>query len=244
MQALQSFRSIYPDSTVCMVSNNGMDLSHVAEYFECDYAHSDKAASTISTYCPDEDSFKLYMERLYTTAKKAKEDYVMILSEDVRIFKPLRTLKYDLNGGRGYWKGKLIKGAQAIFPRFSMPYNKMRAGGDGIILRKQFILDHFGDIDRALKDLAPDIKKFFRHLPAQFPSDGIINMLVLYYGGTIGPYHEYTDVTKLDYLPRKALHRLTILHGETGPYNKKLTEKEESILEGKVKTTWRENPQL
>ena len=115
MQALQSFRSIYPDSTVCMVSNNGMDLSHVAEYFECDYAHSDKAASTISTYCPDEDSFKLYMERLYTTAKKAKEDYVMILSEDVRIFKPLRTLKYDLNGGRGYWKGKLIKGAQALF---------------------------------------------------------------------------------------------------------------------------------
>ena len=108
IHSLQAFRKSYPDSTIVMVSNNGLNMEHVAKFFNADYTHSTQSTSEHSTLCKDEKDFKLYMSRLYGAAKKIKEDYIMFLADDVRIFNPIKEIKYDLAGGRGYVKARFI----------------------------------------------------------------------------------------------------------------------------------------
>ncbi len=225
IHALRYFRKLYPNSYVRMVSNNGIDLSHIATYFGCDYVHSNIATSVQSTYCLDGEMLKVYVGRLYQTALRAKEDYIMILSEDIRFFKPIKKFGYDLNGGRGYWK-------RPIFRLFNRPFNLMRAGGDGIVFRRQFILDHFSTASEAIDILEPKMRELFKQNPTPFPSDGCLNMLVLHYGGTIGPYNGYTDPTRWDYPVFKFFGWLRVLHGYTEMYNKELTDYERSIVQG------------
>ena len=162
----------------------------------------------------------------------------MFLSDDVRVFNPIKELKYDMVGGRGYWKARLSRKIKKILhPEQITPGvqydNIMRAGGDGCVIRRQFVLDHFGeaDIDKALKDLDTRMREKFDNT---YPSDGCINMFLLYYGGTIGYYRGYTETPRWDYIPRRLTNFLTVSHQEKLLYNKPMTPIETDIFEGRL----------
>ena len=105
----------------------------------------------------------------------------------------------------------------------------MRAGGDGFIMRRDFILKNFKDISIPLSELAPEIKRKHNNM---FPSDTCINMLTIYYGGTIGPYLGWYERTRLWYPIRKFLNTIQVSHQEKIYYNKELTIEEENIFKG------------
>lgn len=107
INTLKHFRKNYPDSTVFLVSNNGDDVETVSKYFNCHYEHSTESTSDFSVYCKDEDAVKLYMSRIYRAAQIITEEYILLLADDVHVFKPITNLNYDLNGGEGYWRGRL-----------------------------------------------------------------------------------------------------------------------------------------
>ncbi len=233
INTLRHFRNIYPESTLVLVSNNGDDVGNVAKYFNCNYTHSTESTSDFSVYCKDEAAVKLYVSRIYKAAQIIKEDYILLLADDVHVFKPITNLNYDLNGGEGYWRGRLklkLKdllnfGDKIVYSK----YDNLRAGGDGFIMKKDFILKHFGNIDLPLNELAPFIKSKYNNM---FPSDACINMLTIYYGGTVGPYLGWYERTRLWYYLRRLLNSIEVSHQEKIYYNKPLTKEEEDIYNG------------
>lgn len=247
IHALQSFRAIYPDSTVVMVSNNGIDMNHVAEYFNCDYTHSNESTSDISTHCRTEDEIKLYIKRLYEAAKKIKENYIMILADDVRLFNPIKEITNTLSGGRGLFKAQAWRTFKkiecALGKKNKIDYfdGRLTATGDGCVIQKQFVLDHFQNADEAIKYFRPITKVKFNDT---FPSDTYINLLVLYFGGTIGFYKGYLETSKWDYSFRKYLNLLTVSHPVKDLYNKEMSLIENEIFLGKRKGKYTQYPKI
>ncbi|MFZ2150102.1 MAG: hypothetical protein WAV15_03005 [Minisyncoccia bacterium] len=233
IHALQHFRKIYPNSTVVLVSNNGDNMENVARFFNCNYTHSFQSNSNHSVYFSDEAGVKLYVKRIYEAAQKIKEDYIILLADDVHVFKPITNLKYDLNGGEGYWRGRLKRRLKNFFRKNKIVYSKyddMRAFGDGFIMRKKFILEHFNNIEEPLKQFSSSIKKRYNNL---MPSDVCINTFTVYFGGSVGPYFGWYEQTRLFYWPRKLLNSIQVSHQEKSLYDQPLSQEEKSILEGK-----------
>lgn len=233
IRVLQYFRKVYPENTVVLVSNNGDNMENIAKFFNCHYIHSLQSNSKHSVYFSDEEGVKLYVKRIYEAAQKIKEDYILLLADDVHVFKPITNLRYDLNGGEGYWRGRLKNRLKNIFRKNKIKYSRyddMRAFGDGFIMRKKFILEHFNNIDEPLRKFTADIKKRYNGL---LPSDVCINTLTVYYDGTVGPYLGWYERTRLFYWPRRLLGTIQVSHQEKSLYNKTLSQEEKNILEGK-----------
>jgi hypothetical protein len=233
INVLRCFRKVYPDSTVVLVSNNGDNMENIAKFFNCNYVHSLESNSKHSVYFEDGEGVKLYVKRIYEAAQKIKEDYILLLADDVHVWKPITNLKYDLNGGEGYWRGRLKRKLANLFRKNKITYSKyddMRAYGDGFIMRKKFILDHFNDIDAPLKEFMPSIKAKYGGL---LPSDVCINTLTVYFGGSVGPYCGWYEKTRLFYWPRKLLGTIQVSHQEKFFYNKPLDKEEQAIYEGR-----------
>ena len=232
INVLRHFRKIYPISTVVMVSNNGDNMENIARFFNCHYTHSLHSNSSHSVYFSDEEGVKLYVKRIYEAAQKIEEDYILLLADDVHVLKPITNLKYDLNGGEGYWRGRLKNRWENFFAKNKTAYSKyddMRAFGDGFIMRKKFILENFKNIDEPLKKFIPIIKNKYNNL---LPSDVCINTLTVYYGGSVGPYWGWYERTRLFYWPRRILNNIQVSHQEKSFYNKTLSKEEQKILMG------------
>lgn len=230
--ALQHFRNIYPDSTIVLVSNNGDDMRNIAKHFNCNYIHESESTSDYSVYCRDESAVKLYVRRIFEAAKRIKEDYIILLADDVHVLKPISGLKYDLNGGEGQWRIKLkLKLYNFLGIKKTKPakYDTLPALGDAFVLRKNFVLEHFGNIETALKEIAPIIKNRYNN---GFPSDVCINMLTIYYGGSIGNFFGWYEKTRWFYRIRRFFNTIEVSHQEKDLYNKPLSAEEKSILEG------------
>lgn len=234
-KVLQCFRRVYPDSTVVLVSNNGDNMENIAKFFKCNYIHSLQSNSSHSVYFSDEEGVKLYVKRIYEAALAIKEDYILLLADDVHVFKPITNLRYDLNGGEGYWRVRLKRKLINLFKKNKIIYSKydnMRAYGDGFIMKKKFILKHFKDIDVPLREFVPSIKKRYNNL---LPSDVCINTLTAYYDGSIGPYFGWYERTRLFYWLRRLLNTIQVSHQEKSFYNKPLSPEEKLITEGKYR---------
>ncbi len=232
IHTLKHFRRVYPKSTIVLVSNNGDNMENIATYFNCDYTHSLQSNSSHSVYFSGEEGVKLYVKRIYEAAQKIKEDYIILLADDLHVWKPIKNLKYDLNGGEGYWRGRIKWKIRNLFRKNKIPYTKyddMRAFGDGFIMRKKFVLEHFANIDEPLKKFTAGIQKKYNGM---LPSDVCINTLTVYYGGSVGPFSGWYERTRLLYWPRKILGTIRVSHQEKIFYDKPLSPEEIRIVKG------------
>lgn len=91
-RSLDYFRSIYPTGTVVLVSDNGLNYSKMAKEFDCIYFHEPENTNLV--FSPtNRQRILAFFERLRRCVQPIKEDYFLLLEDDVlviqRVIEPL-----------------------------------------------------------------------------------------------------------------------------------------------------------
>lgn len=89
--ALQSFRSAYPTSTIVLLSDNGYNYKAMADHFNATYIHSNETLGvSVGVGKPEPDilRYRVFLERMIHAVSFIKEDYFMLLEDDVLVNRP------------------------------------------------------------------------------------------------------------------------------------------------------------
>ncbi len=234
LEVIKSFRSIYSNSDVHIISDNGYDYHIISNKFNCDFQKlENQACNGRQAVFRDSDGMIDWMIRLYNSTKNIKEDYIIILEDDVLIFNKIKNLNFDLNGinkneNLGEELTEFLKTKNKSIPKNIKNY--YFGGCGGAIIRKDFIINNFKpeNFKKIVEELEKHIKG--KHAGTYF-SDFWLTIFILYYGGTIGQYDDYCEKWYGDYWFRKnILKNISVLHQEKKYYNYKLTEEESELF--------------
>lgn len=234
LASVVAFRKHYPDSDLFIFSDGGFDYAEVSRKFNAKFFYEKKLGNGVTTLLNDREAFKIWLGRLFYAAQNAKEDYIIILEDDVKALRKVKSLKYDLNGVNeteriGPDMTAFLKSAGASVPKGCADY--FYGGCGGSILKKDFILKNLNPvtIDSAVDDLFPHVQKCRSTF---FPSDYWLTILTLYFGGKIGQYSGFCEKARERRVyPFKLLFRqIEILHQYKDLYNKELSPEEKELL--------------
>jgi hypothetical protein len=133
-----------------------------------------------------------FIERFYNVFKLIKEDYIMLLEDDVIITDTIKDIfRYDLNGycPNSLWKNQLIK--------LKLKYNFIdinaiykRTGHGGSVAYKKNILNFFEN-KAIIEDIV--INWVYYEFPVNVNSDFLISLIIILNKGTIGAYTGHAD---------------------------------------------------
>lgn len=193
-EALKSARQHYPESTIVLLSDNGYNYSKMAEYFKCIYIHENENIPV--TYSELDSGYhitnsKNLINRFSNAFKQIKEEYIMLLEDDVSINnKIIDTFKYDINGycpnvfdiHRYKLKDKYPFLSENIVYHFS--------GHGGSVYHKVNILKYFNNI-QVIDDILYNWKQY--NFPSTICVDFLCSAIVLLNKGTIGSYEGHCD---------------------------------------------------
>lgn len=235
LEVIKSFRSIYPKSDVYIISDNGYDYRIISNKFNCNFQKLEDQTSSNGRQAvfSNSDAMIDWMIRLYNSARNIKEDYIIILEDDVLIFNKIKNLNFDLNGinkneNIGEELTQFLKKKNKSIPKNIKNY--YFGGCGGAIIKKDFIINNFKpeNFKKIVEELEKHIKG--KHAGTYF-SDFWLTIFILYYGGTIGQYDDYCEKWYGDYWLRKnILKNISVLHQEKKYYNYKLTEEESEFF--------------
>ena len=231
---IDSFRSMYPTSKIFLFCNQGLDMSHIATYFNCEYKYITRGNDSGFYFLNKEDLF-LWMQRLIHTAQNSTEDFLIILEDDVRVVDKVRKLKFDLNEIKENHKiGRdattFLKKRNTSIPSYVK--NMYYGGCGGTLINRNFIVANFSN-DEKLKNALDEIILYkYKNWGEGLPADAFLTMLVLYFGGTVGRYPGFTEVHFLKYKLKPFLGKIEIVHNDKSLYNLLLSEEENKIFLG------------
>jgi hypothetical protein len=217
LHTLQSFRKVYPESTVVIMSDGGFNYRKEAEHFGCIY-RSLEHQETIAPGLIFDSGERIveWMRRLAESARLIAEDYIMLLENDVWVMKPATRLNYDLNGINKKTKigpelTNFLKTRNTHIPPTTRNY--YYGGCGGTIVKKSFILNHLGDLEK-IRLAVREIHSFSEGIHiARYASDYYLSNAILYYGGAIGPYAGFCETFYLSYwLRKRVLGNIETLH--------------------------------
>lgn len=136
IEALKSFRCMYHDTTIVLLSDDGYDYSKVAETYTCIYIHDIHRDPTCETY----------LDRLRTYLPLIKEDYYMLLEDDVKVVKAT-----NISNLKGVINGSCINpiniSALTIYNPSIQTDHHYYSGHGGSIFNRVKILDILGNMD-------------------------------------------------------------------------------------------------
>jgi len=228
---ISSFRKNYPNGTIVVASDGGYDYSDISHYYGCTYVQYDRMGTDIGIVTTDRNKIITWVNRLLDAAKIIPDDYIMILEDDVRIYKPVESLRYDCNGINtevriGSRLTEFLKTRNSTIPKDCTNY--YFGGCGGAIINKQFILDNIKDIDETITILESYQDEKMR---GQYVSDYWISILILYHGGSLGPYEGFSETWHMSYsLKQHVLHTVKTAHFDKTLHNKPLSKNELAIL--------------
>lgn len=193
-KCLESFRKIYPESTVVLLSDNSHDYSNMAALFNCVYIHSYESISLECQRLPDETSqinhMKKLLDRISNGFGLCKEEYVMWLEDDVSInHKITDTFKHDVNG----WCPNRVLSVHLENMVADYPFldkNKIYnvAGQGGTVFNKENILKYINN-----KDILYPLLENYKRYQCPWNQDFLISLITILNKGTIGPYEGHMD---------------------------------------------------
>lgn len=248
--AIKLFREFYPKNAIFLYSNKGLDMSHIASHFDCKYEYLSNGIDSGFWFKTKEDIIS-WVKRLLFAAQNSKEDFVMIMEDDARVYRKIKKLKFDFNCVKpclqlGKDITRFLKIRNSSIPSY---INNIYFGGcGGTLINRKFIVDNFSNLenlDSAVEELLPYTKKHFK---GALPADGLITMLIFYFGGTVGMYSGFAEVgnpgirglkdnflemSHWKYYLRPFLGRIEVVHNDKSLYNVPLTEEENRIFLGK-----------
>jgi len=210
--AQESFLESYPKSAIFCVIDLGGDLT---ENFE----HSNKVniVRSQTKLSARNDGFYLGKSELknfiqyYLQVCKLRKDseWIFVLEDDVKVYKPVSNLPFSLNGGVAEHFGKDLR--KLIIRETGIRYYKYRhniySGCGGSIISKKVIRKY------TCSEWVTKLEKFYDKTGASsLGSDEILSLMTVLAGGTIGPYDEFVEPWHSDYQERKENGTITTLH--------------------------------
>jgi len=237
ISVLDSFRKVYPTSTVHLFCDVGDDMSHIARHFNCKYEYlTEKTGSNGTLFFLSKEQVLSYLKKVLFAAQNSTEDFLMLLEDDTKVFGKIKNLKFDWNcikSNHHYSGGgvtSLLKRRNNSIPRYID--NMYFVGWGGALMNRAFFVEHFSDenkLSNAVDELAPYIQKQW---DGGLPEDAILTAIVLYFGGTVGWYPGFSEVQYARYKFRPLLGRVDVLHNDKSLYNFPLSEEESKIFYG------------
>jgi hypothetical protein len=101
--SLRCFRNAYPKTTVVLVSDNGCNYSDMATKYNCTYFH--ETMNTRMGWFPHErEKYLEFLNRMRKYIPLIKEEYFMLLEEDVHVLRPITEPLLGTVNANGYNK--------------------------------------------------------------------------------------------------------------------------------------------
>lgn len=246
---IESFRKFYPKGSVYLYSNKGLDMSHIASHFDCKYEYLANGNDS-GFWFQSKEQLLSWISRLLFVAQNSHEDFLMILEDDTRIYRKIKKLKFDFNGIKPceQLRNKITSFLKTRNKSIPSYINNIYYGGcGGTLINRKFLVDNFSDLknlDSAIDAVMPYALEHFKTLPA----DALITMLVLYFGGTIGPYagfaeigssgfvgfiDNFVEMSHWKYYLSPFLGRIEVVHNDKSFYNVPLSAEENKIFLGR-----------
>ena len=239
IETIRTFRSVYPDASLFVVSDGGYHYDGLAKRFGAQYKHLDRIGKDIGIVSSNRDVMVSWLTRLIDAARQMTEDYVIILEDDVRIIKPVSRLGFDLNGinpelgiGKKMTSELKRRGAQIAKGCEDFYYG----GCGGSVISREFLVGRIGSLDlhQAVRDLEPFLDD---HLKNHYVSDYWLSVLTLLQGGTMGDYEGFAETWHIGYIIRKQVtHTIETLHFDKSLHNTPLSLEDVEILGGSFTT--------
>lgn len=101
LATVQSYRKFYSCETLSIISDGGgFDYSKAAETFNANYQKLEQATGDKKALMFDEkDKLLNWLERFYNAALHTKEDFILLLEDDVLVLNKITSeLNFDING--------------------------------------------------------------------------------------------------------------------------------------------------
>lgn len=210
---LNHFRNQYPDSDVVLISDGGDDFTSLASKYNCNYFYEDnlsgdksiKSKGLAGFYFHSPEVLVNYVLRMSKHLNLIKQDYFIILEDDVVVLNKSKDLKYDINGSN---------------PTESLPESvcmdlkqipRISYGAcGGCILNTNF----FKNILRQsnLKQIEDQIRQYCNLTTERWASDAILSYICLANGGTIGDWDGFGETWESDIVERINKNEVEILH--------------------------------
>ena len=230
VSVVQSFRDYYPNEGVFMVCDGGYDYKKLAEHFGAHYEYEvSHVGNEKTTIFSSQDQLLTWLRRVYRAAEYLKEDYILVLEDDVSVRSEINEkLRFTINGVNkdvrlGREITSFLKKKNKSIPWWRLNY--FWGGFGGCVINRKFILENFKNIEEDIKVLKPYVKYDL------YSSDIWLTILVLYHGGTIGPYEGLCETWYELYPFRRDFKKdIAVLHQYKEIYGRPLTDADRSIL--------------
>jgi len=231
---LDNYRKHYPDTDVVLVSDGGDDFFELAKQYNCHYFYEENLtcfhAPKEANKCGypriwdnnaegKKSAIKKYMKRMGDKIKLIKQDYYILLEDDVFVIQKTNTeqLKYKINGNNPYHSyPKEI--ANYLVNKEHLSYG----GCGGCIFDKHFFIDVLNNEDTDINiDTYCELTKKYNEDGNQhwWGSDTILSFLCYINEGTIGNYDGFCETWHHDIETRIKNKNIEILHQYKGLYN-------------------------
>lgn len=89
-ECLKSFKTFYKNTPITLVSDNGDDFSEISNFFKTQYVHADKNILPKGKMSGI-DGVDEYLKRIYNHCLNNKTEWVVLLEEDVRTIRHIRS---------------------------------------------------------------------------------------------------------------------------------------------------------
>lgn len=193
--SIASMRKFYPDATIVMLSDDGYDYTEMAKHFNCEYIHCNDKANfnhkDLDSGSHIENSHKL-IDRFYRAYSLIKEDYVLLLEDDVIINRPItQPFGFDINGNCvNNFQKYIIDEFNKNYPHVTPGLNYCFSGAGGSIMHRKNMMKYMENKD-TINDLLHNWKKY--RLAGDICQDFLFSCIVRLNNGTIGWHRETND---------------------------------------------------
>jgi hypothetical protein len=211
-KCLESFRRLYPDTSIVLVSDNGYNYSEMAKLFNCEYIHFDENMWLIwefdnnnvnlepgnvyellrNKYVEPINWVNKLFERFELVFPKIKEEYFMWLEDDVVINKLIDDpLLFDINGYNPNSYTTVMKTQLSKkYTNIDINKNYTWSGGGGSIFNKTNILNFIKNKE-IINELVSNWLKY--DLTINIVCDYLLSTITHINGGTVGACNGASD---------------------------------------------------
>lgn len=205
IRAIKSFKQYYPSNNLVVVNDGGYNYKEFCMNNEIHYNYIKKdTSSTIGLMFKSYDQCIHFLKNLWQSFDTIKEDYILLLEDDVRVLKHhTMPFLYSINGCN--YNESLPECAIQLLKNKGYNGPFYYGGCGGTVLDKNFFKAiPFNKVEELLDQIS--------HFIEMYASDLLISLIALYYGGTIGQYDEFAETWYKDINERYQTSKIAFLH--------------------------------
>jgi hypothetical protein len=194
-KCLESFRAIYPDAPVLLLSDNGHDYTEMAKHFRCEYIHATESLPVWIEYT-DPVSYietpKRLLKRMLDAFERIDSEYILLLEDDVIVHNTICIPRSDAalfgNHVNPFSPQVLVHLAIQLLSPYSC-----YTGHGGSVYRRAPFLNYLRNNEGI--DYVVGMFSQFRgtHLPKNINLDQLMSLVVFYNGGQLHPLPGHID---------------------------------------------------